>query len=72
MLVVLVFVPAGSEFGHPPGHLFEPLQSAHDLPEHVALLYGLYAVVAADVYAASGGLQHVALYSPLLRLLLSL
>lgn len=59
MLVVLVFVPTGSEFGHPPRHLFEPLQSAHDLPKPVALLYRLYTVVAANVYAASSGLQHV-------------
>jgi len=72
MLVVLVFVPVGSKFGHPPGHLFKPLQSAHDLPEPVALLHGLCTVVAANVCAASGSLQHVALYSPLLRLLLSL
>jgi len=71
MFVVLVLVPVGSEFGHPPGHLFEPLQSAHDLPEPVALLHGLCTVVADDVCAAGGGLQHVALYSPLLRLLLS-
>jgi len=72
MLVVLVFVPVGSEFSHPPRHLFELLQLAHDLPKPVALLYGLYTVVAANVCTASSGLQHIALYSPLLRLLLSL
>jgi len=72
MLVVLVFVPVGSKFGHPPGHLFEPLQLAHDLPKPVALLHGLCTVVAANVCAASSSLQHVALYSPLLRLVLSL
>jgi hypothetical protein len=61
---MLVFVPAGSEFGHPLGHLFEPLRLAHGLPEPVALLHGLYIVAAVDVYVVGGGLQHVALHSP--------
>jgi hypothetical protein len=59
-----VFVLAGSEFGHPLGHLFEPLQLAHGLPEPVELLYGLYIVAAVDVCVVGGGLQHVALHSP--------
>jgi len=51
-LVVLVFVPARAEFSHPLQHLFQPLQLAHDLPGPVALLHGLYTVVAVDVYVA--------------------
>jgi hypothetical protein len=53
--MVLVYVPARAEFGHPLQYPFQALQPAHDLSEPAALLYGLYTVVAADVYVAGGG-----------------